>query len=336
MQKTVTIKTLADALGMSMSGVSKALNDYPDINEETKRTVIEKAIELGYTPNLNARNLAKNTSNSIGLIVKDTETAYGELIKDLSREAEAKGLNLMVADSDRNREIERMHVISMLESRVRGIVIVPVSADISGIKRIVKFRIPIVFLGGWVTSANENVVAQDNVYGTNIAMDYLFSLGHRDIAYISDKVRSNTNQTKIDTYTKRMEESGLEPVVFIDDRTELVESGKRQVSRMLESGRRITAVLASKDLVAIGAMEELRSRGLRIPEDISVMGFGGSEVSSIPMIDLTTIAQPKKELAESVVRVLLTQSEAAHEARPIHYFAKPTLVIRKSCRHLPA
>ena len=127
MQKNVTIKTIAEALGMSMSGVSKALNDYPDINEETKKTVIEKAIELGYTPNLNARNLVKNTSNSIGLIVKDTDTSYGELIKDLSRVAESNGLNLLIADSGRSRETEIKHVRSMLESRVKGIIIVPVS-----------------------------------------------------------------------------------------------------------------------------------------------------------------------------------------------------------------
>ena len=336
MQKNVTIKTIAEAVGMSMSGVSKALNDYPDINEETKRIVVEKAIELGYTPNLNARNLVKNTSNSIGLIVKDTDTSYGELIKDLSRVAESNGLNLLIADSDRNRETEIKHVRSMLESRVKGIIIVPVSGEISEIKKAVSFRVPIIFLGGWVTSPKENVVAQDNGCGTDMAMDYLFGLGHRDIAYISDKVRSNSNQVKIDVYMKRMREAGLEPAVFIDDGSGMVESGSRQTARMLDSGSRFTAILASKDLVAIGAMEEIRSRNLSVPEDISVMGFGGTAMSSLPMIDLTTIAQPKKDIAENLIRILNAQSEAGHDAIPKHYFARPELIERKSCRPVSA
>ena len=336
MHKSVTIKTIAEAVGMSLSGVSKALNDYPDINEETKKLVISKAVELGYTPNLNARNLVKKTSNSIGIIIKDTDTSYGDLIKDLSRVAEINGLNLLIADSDRNKDIEIKHVKSMLESRVKGIVIVPVSGDISEIKKTVSFRVPVVFLGGWVTSPKENVVAQDNEYGTNMAMDYLFGLGHRDIAYVSDKVRSNSNQVKIDVYRKRMLEAGLEPAVFVDEESGLIESGIRQTSKMLDSGRRFTAVLASKDLVAVGTMEEIRTRGLSVPDDISVMSFGGSEISSVPMINLTTIAEPKRDLAENLIRILLAQAEAGHDAMPKHYFAKPELIERKSCRHVSA
>ena len=336
MHKSVTIKTIAEAVGMSLSGVSKALNDYPDINDETKKLVVSKAVELGYTPNLNARNLVKKTSNTIGIIIKDTETSYGELIKDLSRVVESNGLNLLIADSDRNREIEIKHVKSMLESRVKGIVIVPVSGDITEIKQTVGFKVPVVFLGGWVTSPKENVVAQDNECGTNMAMDYLFGLGHREIAYVSDKVRSNSNQVKIDVYRKRMQEAGLEPAVFVDGESGLIESGTRQTARMLDSGRRFTAVLASKDLVAIGAMEEIRARGLEVPEDISVMSFGGSEISSVPLIGLTAIAEPKRDIAENLIRILLAQAEAGHEAMPKQYFAKPELIERKSCRHVSA
>ncbi len=334
MQKTVTIKTIADLLGMSVSGVSKALNDYPDINEDTKKIVIDKAIELGYTPNLNARNLAKSISNTIGIIVKDTETTYGELFKDLSRVAESRGLNLLIADSDRSREIEVSHVKSMMESRVKGIIIVPVSADISEIKKAVKFRVPIIFLGGWVTSSSENVVAQDNAYGTDMAMDYLFGLGHRKIAYITDKIRSNTNQTKLNGYRSRMLQNGLRPAIFVDEEANLIQAGARQAALMLDTGEKFTAILASKDLVAIGAMNEIRSRGLRIPEDISVVGFGGSEASSLPMIDLTTIAQPKKDLAENLIRIMVSLAEYGHDAPPQHYFAKPKLIERKSCRHI--
>ena len=202
------------------------------------------------------------------------------------------------------------------------------------LKKIVKFRVPIVFLGGWVTAKSENVVAQDNVYGTNLAMDYLFDLGHRKIAYISDRIRSKTNQTKLDVYNARMEAMGLEPAVFIDESSSLIQAGVNQAAKMLDSGKEFTAVLSSKDMVAIGAMKEIRERGLEVPKDISVVGFGGSEASSMPMIDLTTIAQPKKDLAENLIRVLTTQAEVGHDAIPQHYFAKPELIERKSCRRI--
>jgi len=210
----------------------------------------------------------------------------------------------------------------------------PKAVTASEIKKAVKFRVPIIFLGGWVTSSSENVVAQDNAYGTDMAMDYLFGLGHRKIAYITDKIRSNTNQTKLNGYRSRMLQNGLRPAIFVDEEANLIQAGARQAALMLDTGEKFTAILASKDLVAIGAMNEIRSRGLRIPEDISVVGFGGSEASSLPMIDLTTIAQPKKDLAENLIRIMVSLAEYGHDAPPQHYFAKPKLIERKSCRHI--
>ena len=336
MLKNVTLKTLAKELGMSLSGVSKALNDYPDINEETKKLVIDKAIELGYTPNLNARNLAKNTSNLIGIVVRDISTIYGELFKPLSLAADRYGMKLMLADSNRSREMELNHVKSMLESRVVGMIIAPVSGDISEIKKLIRFRIPVVYLGGRIRDNSENYVSSDNRYGTNLGMDYLFGLGHRDIAFISDRNQSNSTQIKVEVYKARMEEMGLEPAVFMDDsqRQDLTTAGRRQAVRMLESGRRFSAVFASKDMVALGVMKELQDNGLRIPEDISVLGFDGAEASSLPLVDLTTIAQPKEELAESLVKMIISQSEVGHEIVPKHFLAKPTLVERRSCRSI--
>lgn len=331
--RPVTIKTIANELDLSISAVSKALNDYPDIGEETKKTIVRKALEMGYRPNLIARSLVTNSSNTIGMIVRDSATVYGEMFKLLSQKAESLKLNLLVGDSNRNPDLELSHVKNMVDSCVMGIIITPVTGDISGIKKLAGGRVPVVYLGGRITDNAECFVASDNHYGSNMAMDYLFSLGHRDIAFISDRNRSNSTQLKLNSYICRMKDRNLEPAVFIDDdiNPNLVDVGCRQARAMLDSERSFTAVFASKDMVALGVMKELESNGLRIPEDFSVIGYDGSEVSSMPMIELTTVAQPKEDLCDNLIRILLSQADAGGGAIPEHYLATPELIIRNSC-----
>lgn len=331
--RPVTIKTIAKELNLSISAVSKALNDYPDIGEETKKVIVRKALEMGYRPNLIARSLVTNSSNTIGMIVRDSATVYGEMFKLLSQKAESLKLNLLVGDSNRNPDLELSHVKNMVDSHVMGIIITPVSGDISGIKKLVGGRVPVVYLGGRITDSAECFVASDNRNGSNMAMDYLFSLGHRDIAFISDRNRSNSTQVKLDSYICRMKERNLEPAIFIDDdiNPNLVDVGCRQAKAMIESKRAFTAVFASKDMVALGVMKELGSKGFRIPEDISVIGYDGSEASSMPMIELTTVAQPKEDLSDNLIRILLSQVNAGSGIMPEHYLATPELIIRNSC-----
>ncbi len=335
MQRPVTIKTIANEMGLSVSAVSKALNDYPDMGEETKKAVIEKARELGYSPNSMARNLAKSlSSDAIGMVLRDSTTIYGEMFKLLSRKAERENLNLLVGDSNRSASLEIRHVKNMVQSRVKGIIINPVSNNIDELKRIASFRVPLIFLGGRIISDKENFVASDNRHGTKMAMDYLFDLGHRQIAFISDKVKSTSTQIKCDTYVENMTDRKLGPMVFIDQEndSDLVSAGVRQTRALLASGMEFSAVFASKDLVALGVMKELRERGVRVPEDVSVMGYDGSEVASMPMIELTTIAQPKEEITENLIRIIHSQSEGGYMATPEHYLATPQLIIRKTCR----
>lgn len=324
-------------MGLSISAVSKALNDYPDMNEDTKKAVADKAIELGYSPNLIARSLVKNSSNVIGFVVRDISNIYGDLFKMLSKRAEQLNLNLLVGDSNRNAKLELSHIKNMIDSRVKGIIISPTS-DITTIKECVNNRVPIVFVGGSITSATENFVSSDNRYGTGLAMDYLFGLGHKNIAFISDSIKSNSTKVKCDTYIRRMRENGLEPMVFRDDINDedLISAGCRQVRALFESGKEFSAILSSKDKVALGAMKELKDHGLHVPEDVSVMGYDGLEIASMPMIELTTIShsQTASEIADNLLRILLSQAESGRGAEPEHYYAKPKLIIRNSCRRI--
>lgn len=336
MQKLVTIKTIAKEMGLSLSAVSKALNDYPDINEDTKKSVVDKALELGYSPNLMARNLVKNTSNTIGVIVRDVSTIYGETFKYLGEKARENGQFLIMCDTQRNEELEIEYVKSMIESRVCGLVIVPTKSDIERIKSLVNLRVPVVYLGGRVTDENENFVAVDCNKGTLLAMDYLFGLGHRNIALLCDARKSFSTTAKVKTYREYMRSHGLQASVFMDDddSKDLVSIGYELAQRAMNDAEQHSAFFCIKDLLAVGAMKAIKDRGFSIPEDYSVIGYDGSEISALPMIELTTIAQRKKDMADEVMNILGSQVRVWPDAVAQHRFVEPDLVVRKSCRSL--
>lgn len=331
--KHVTIKTIANEMGLSISAVSKALNNYPDINESTKEAVVAKALELGYSPNMIARNLVKSTSNSIGIVVRDTSTIYGELLKPLSEAALKRNLTIVMGDSNRSREREMSHVRAMIESRVMGLIVAPVDTDAEEIEAAVSGRFPIVYLGGHITDASKNFVAVDSDYGTSLAIEYLYSLGHRNIALFTDAKRTTSTKVKIFAYNREMKRRGLEPAIFNDtlDDGNLAAAGRRQVERMLSTDRNFTAVFAVKDMLACGVIQALNDRNLSVPGDISVLGYDGSDISAYPMINLTTISQPKKQIAELLIDIVLSHQDDEVGRAPQHYFVKPELIERKSC-----
>jgi len=334
--KNLTIKTIANELGLSLSAVSKALNNYPDISEATRQLVINKAVELGYSPNMLARNLVKNTSTSIGVVVRDTSTIYGELLKPISQAALKNNLSIVMGDSNRSHELEMRHIRAMIDSRIMGLIIAPVTTDTTDIDQAVAGRFPVVYLGGHVTGNKKNIVSVDSEEGSKMAMNYLFSLGHRNIALVSDHNQSDSTNVKLDVYRKEMNRNHLNPTVFLDksEDGDLVAAGYRIVDRMLNSGRRFTAVFAVKDMLAAIIIQALREQGLSVPEDVSVIGYDGANVSAYPMVNLTTIAMPKNVIARKLVEIITRQAEDPSKAVPEQFYAKPELVIRKSCTEI--
>ncbi len=334
--KALTIKTIARELGLSLSAVSKALNNYPDISESTRQMVVKKAMEMGYSPNMIARNLVKSTSNAIGVVVRDTSTIYGEMLKPISQAALKNNLTIVMGDSNRSTVIEMRHVRAMIDSRVMGLIIAPVDNDVSNIELAVAGRFPVVYLGSHVSDNQKSFVTCDSEYGTKLAMDYLFGLGHREIAFVGDKSRRVATNIKLNVYRHEMNARNLNPAVFFDTEDEggLTGAAYRQVERILEDRRKYTAIFVVKDMLAAFVMQALREKGVSVPEDISVIGYDGADISGYPMVNLTTIAQPKKEIAEKLVEMITRQKESSVKPQPEHYYAKPSLVVRKSCMGL--
>ena len=327
MAKTVTMQDLADALGLSLSTVSKSMNDYPDIGPETKALVRAKAAEMGYKPNLLARNLAKQTSSFVGVVIRDVDSVYGEMYKSLCQLARQEDLHLILYDTDNDPNIEKWCVQNLIDSMAKGIVIVPVSEDTKTIREMTKERIPVVFLGGKVTAPDVNYVCSDTGAGTRMALEHLISLGHRHIAMVCDHKTSASRSKKLNVYRQMMRELGEKERVFYgsDQGMDNLESGYALGKQMLASGEEITAVFAVKDMMAIGVMEAVREAGKRVPEDIAVVGYDGIKAAALPMIRLTSVAQPQMEMADRILNILRRHAE--DPALPAeHYLAQPNRI----------
>lgn len=337
MLDSVTIKMIAGEIGYSISTVSKALNDYPDIGEKTRRKIIEKATQMGYVPNLMARSLVKKSSHIISVIVPDIATSiYGEIFKSLQYSCRDREINLFLCDCDRNLELEIEYVKAALENQVMGIIIAPLSSDISHIRTIVSDRIPVVYVGGKVCDVRENFVSSDNTRGAEYGMEYLFSLGHRDIVAITDDGSSISCMKRIQAYENKMISMHLKPRVLISGKREadVQKTGYLLAKELIASKHFPTAIFAVKDLLAVGVIHALQENGIRVPEDVSILGYDDISIAALPMLELTTVAQPKKEMSEHALRILLEQVEGLNAIPKSNYYSHPQLVVRKSCRKL--
>ena len=331
MQKPVTMRMLAKELGLSLSAVSKALNDYPDIGTETKTLVLSKAAELGYSPNILARNLARKTSNFVGVVIRDVSSIYGEMFKSLNEVARRCDLHLILYDTNNDTDVEKWCVQNLIDSMVMGLVVAPVSEGVSGIVEMARGRVPLVFLGGKVTDAAVNCVCSDSTAGTEMALRHLIAGGHRRIAMVCDHKKSSSRSSKLAVYRRLMGEIGEPERVFYSSEADggIMQAGYCQGRRLLGSGEDVTAVFVVKDVMALGVIQALTEAGVRVPEQISVIGYDGIDAAALPMVRLTTVAQPRMEMAEKIIDILRRHAEDP-DAAPEHYQAKPQLVIRQS------
>lgn len=331
MKRAVTMAMLAKELGLSESAVSKALNDYPDIGPETKKLVREKAEEMGYTPNILARNLAKKTSNFVGVVIRDVNSIYGEMFKSLSAAAVQHGLNLILYDTGNDRAMERECVRNLINTMAMGIVVVPVSEDIERIRRMTRGRVPVVYLGSKVRDESVNFVSADGAAGTELAMQHLIKQGHRKIVMLCDHKFSSSRSHKMSAYRAAMQTIGEEEHILSSDDTQgdLLRGGRELVQRLLSSGERFTALYAVKDMLAIGAVGALEEAGVNVPGEVSVVGYDGIDAAALPQISLTSVSQPRTEMAEKVIEILCRHAEDP-ALPPEHYLAMPELIVRRS------
>ena len=333
--KSVTIKDVAKAAGVSYSTVSRALTGSPEISEETRERILQLCKEMNYTTNTVARSMVMKSTKLLGVILTSVNNPFmSELAYHLDRQARARGYNIILCNSSRDPEQERELFELMIGRQVDGILLFPAGRESYESVRPYLSRIPTVFIGENLREAPESYVSVDNFRGAQIGVEYLYSLGHRDILYFGRRRGSTTHQLRADGYAAACSRLGLSQQYCINTfSASTIKYGYQLAKQLFSQERRYTAIFAATDTNALGVMQAAEEIGLRIPRDLSLLGFDNIRDSGLPRIELTTIEQPKKMLASVAVDTLLDKIQNDPTGYS-HRILSPTLVERSSCARL--
>ncbi|MCG8475812.1 MAG: LacI family transcriptional regulator [Cytophagales bacterium] len=318
-----TIKDIAKALRISVSTVSRALHDHPDISEKTKKAVREEARRLDYQPNLIAQGLRQQKSHLIGLIVPEiVHHFFSTTLSGVEDFANSQGYHVMVCQSNESYEREKTNVKALLSSRVDGI-IVSVSketTDFSHFKHIQKRGIPLVFMDRICNEVKAPSVVCQDYEGAYMAAEHFISHGRRRIAHLRGPKSLLISKQRLNGYLDVLSKHRIpkkdEYIVFASD----FESGYRETLRLLDLHEKPDAIFAVNDITAAGSLRALQEKGFRVPEDISVIGFGDDPViTKLTVPKLSSIYQPGYEMGKMSAQMLLknigVQEPFPHEIR---------------------
>lgn len=315
------------------------------ISHMTVRKVIKSLVEKGYLYTIHGKgnfvlsNFFINKNKLIGLILPDgMNPFYNELAVNIEKIIRKKGYNILYANSDYNvKEEDKILESFVKKHNINTLIIAPIEETISRQKFYKNMaeqeKIHFVCIDRDIGAGISNVMI-NNVTGAYIAVKYLLELGHINIGVISGKTERKKNpELRITGYKKAIEEYGLqfqEKFIVIDEQFEGIEGGYNATKTLLENNSNITAIFALSDINAFGAINYLKEKGLRIPKDISVIGFDNIESSAYYDIPLTTIKQPLEEMARVVVNIIENEQNKTVFV-PQKILLEPQIIIRNSC-----
>lgn len=333
----MNIKAVAKLAQVSTATVSRTINGTAKVNPATEERVRKAIKALHFYPDTNARALGSGRSNLYGLIISDiTNPFFPELIKAFEDIAVKNNQEVLIANTNYDPERMKICVTRMLQRKVDGVAIMTSEMDESLIEVFSRRHIPLVFLDAATLGPGVSSVSIDYAEGVGSAMRHLIDLGHKRIAFISGPLRLGTAQTRLSAFKKLQQRDRLvEHPQFIQEGNHRVDGGREAMLRILDafpdSDSRPTAVLASNDLTAIGAIEAIHERGLSIPGDISVMGFDNILLSAYMSPSLSTVNAPRAEVAKAAFQALLEAREPGGTlARGERHHVKTSLVVRES------
>lgn len=328
---TVTIKDLSKKTGYTIATISRALNDSPLVKDKTKKEILDAAEEIGYVRNDIARGLVKKNSSTFGVIVPDITNPYFPLlVKGIQDALLKEGYHIFLCNSDWDEENEKRLINMLCESRVKGILMDPISDHVPQILSQIGFPVPVVYLGNRPSDENANYVIIDNYKGARKATEYLIELGHERIAFIGAEENTFINRSRSNGYRDTMIKSfgGLDESLVRKSKYKR-ENANQVIREMIEEGNVPTAVVACNDIIALGVMEAFQSSSFRVPEDVSVIGFDDIEYASLPGINLTTVREPRYQMGTMATEIILECIKDRNTKRQI--IIEPELILRKTC-----
>jgi len=331
---STTMKDIAREAGVSINTVSRALNGKPDVNEDTKKRILEIADRLNYVPNFLAKGLVTKNTRTIGVIVSDNANPFfARMIKGIEDYARSRGYNIILCNTDERYEKEEEAVRLLREKRVDGLLITltPAQKERTDILELKRTGVPFVLLNRHMDDIMTDYVINDNVYGAYLAVSHLAKLGHKRIGYISGPSQISSVRERLEGYRKALFENNIEFDNSLVKGSNLkMEGGYRLMKEFLELENRPTAVFTYSDFLAIGALKALKEAKLQVPKDIALVGYDDIEFSSLLEVPLTTVHQPRYRIGEEGAKILINRIEGKDSEGLHQIILKPELVIRES------
>lgn len=306
-----TISEVAKKAGVSSSTVSHVINNTRFVSPETRKRVEMVIEELGYRPNILARSLRVGETKTIGLILPDSANPFfAESGRQLEEAAFQRGYSLILCNTDGDLAKEKCYTEVLLNKQVDGIIFMATGDDMQSLQELVSRQLPVVVVDRFMDKMELDEVVTDNLQSGYLATSYLITNGHRRIAIIRGPSNITPSAQRVTGYHQALSEANLPIVPDLEATGDFhVESGYFAAQKLLHQKEPPTAIFACNDLMAIGALRAIHEAGLRVPEDISLIGHDDIEMASYIRPTLTTIAQPITQLAETAIKWLVERIE---------------------------
>ncbi len=337
---TVRLKDIAKDLGLSVVTVSKVLRHHPDIGEETRKRVLRRVRELDYQPNVLARSLVTGRSYLIGLVVPDLlHPFFAEVAKALSTVVRQRGYSVIISSSEEDAELEEREIRQMVARQLDALVIASCGNETAAFERMDRQGQPYVLIDREVPGLVANFVGIDDEAAGRIATEHLVDQGCRTIAHIRGKGNS-AGARRFEGYKQALQRRGLHySDAHVVDRPkvdfESTRHGAEAMRLLLKQRSRPDGVFCFNDPLAIGAMTAILESGLRIPEDIAIIGCGNLHYDSALRVPLSTIDQHSRMIGERAAKILLNIIEAKVRPHAVSVILDPSLLIRSSTLRRP-
>ena len=329
------IRTVAKLANVSIATVSRTINRVSTVNPKMAKRVWEAIEKLDYFPNTQARSLVSGRSRLLGLIVSEiTNPFFPELIQGFEDIAVENDYEILVSST--NHDPKRMsHCIRrMLERKVDGVAVMTFGIEEPLLEQLAKRKVPLVFIDVGPKRPGISLLKIDYHHGIRQGVRHLASLGHKNIAFISGPATLHSAQSRLSAFSTSLKESDIIPnPAWIVEGDHTMEGGIAAMERLLaKNGRKIpTAVMCSNDMTAIGVLHKLYRAGLRVPDDLSVIGFDDIHMAGVTIPPLTTIQMSRFELARAAVTALRAHVENSSDSTSKRdYNIQTELILRES------
>jgi LacI family transcriptional regulator len=339
-RSSVSIREVAAHAGVSVGTVSNVLNRPDIVAASTRRRVLAAIDALGFVRNESARQLRAGRSRMIGLIVLDVANPFfTDVARGVEDEASESGLAVIMCNSDEQLARESSYLDLLEQQRVQGILITPVSDDDSGLAQLQARGTPVILVDRRSPSGNQCSVAVDDVLGGDLAVSHLMAAGHERIAFAGGPVTLQQVADRREGALRALSRAGASAaeLMLIDTPALNVAAGKAAGSAIAQSrpADRPTAVFCANDLVAFGLLQEMTQIGIRVPEDIAIVGYDDIDFAAAAAVPLSSVRQPRQQIGRTAAQLLLEEAYESQEHKHRQVIFQPELEIRRSSQASP-